>query len=42
MKTYLRLLYLAEFFLEWEMFETNLKHTFYVGQLFPKIVSFMR
>jgi len=24
MKTYVRLLYLAEFFLEWEMFQTNL------------------
>jgi hypothetical protein len=31
------LLYLAEFFLEWEMFQTKVvetKHTFYVQQLF--------
>jgi len=42
MKTYLHLRYLAEFFLECEMFETNVakNYIYYVGQLFPKIVPY--
>jgi len=35
--------YLVEFFVEWEMFQTNVwrksKHTFYVPQLFRKLFS---
>jgi hypothetical protein len=38
--------YLAQFFWEWEMFQTKLyrksKHTFLVNNFFPKIVLFMR
>jgi len=48
MKTYIHFsLYLSQFFLELEMFQTKfvekLKHTFYVqGFFFSKIVPFMR
>ena len=46
MKTYVHLWYLAEFFLESAMFQTKvvekIKAHFYVQQLLPKIVPFVR
>jgi hypothetical protein len=48
METYVRLLqYVAEFFLEWEMFQTNILEKIVTNILvsitfFPKIVPFMR
>jgi hypothetical protein len=47
MKTYVHLWqYLAELFLEWEMFQANvvekIKNTFYVEYFFKKIVPFVR
>jgi hypothetical protein len=46
MKTYVHVRYLAEFFLEWEMFQTKVagkvKTHFMFNNFFPKIVSFMK
>jgi hypothetical protein len=46
MKTYVRLWYLVELFLEWEMFRTNvietLKIHFVFNNVFPRIHPFMR
>jgi hypothetical protein len=45
MKTYVHLRYLAQFFLEWEMFQTKVvekivTHSM-LNNVFPKIVPFM-
>jgi hypothetical protein len=45
MKTCVRLWYLAEFFLKWEMFQTNFvdeikTHIFMINNFFSKIMSF--
>ena len=44
MKTYVHLYNIAEFFLEWEVFETKvvlkIRHMLYIKYFFPKIVLF--
>jgi hypothetical protein len=46
MKNYAHLYYLAEFILEWEMFQTNVVEKtethFMFYKFFPKVVPFMR